>query len=61
MGIDHSAPDVAVAMKFRPLGVPLKHLFSASAAGLALKAMGRGEEAKAAAALDAEAECSRIA
>ena len=62
LGIDHSAPDVAVAIEgFRPLKRAVKHLFSASAAGLALKAMGRGEEAKDAATLDAEAECSRIA
>ena len=62
LGIDHSAPDVAVAAEgFRPLRRAVKHLFSASASGLALKAVGRGEEAKAAAALDAEAECSRVA
>ncbi|MFT3943378.1 MAG: 2-phosphosulfolactate phosphatase [Ancrocorticia sp.] len=62
LGIDHSAPDVAVAAEgFRPLRRAVKHLFSASASGLALKAVGRGEEAKTAAALDAEAECSRVA
>ncbi len=61
LGIDHSAPDVAVAAEgFRPLKRAVKHLFSASAAGLALKAEGRSEEAKAAATLDAEAECSRV-
>lgn len=57
LGIDHSAPDVAVANEgFRPLKRAVKHLFSASAAGLALKAVGRGDEAKAAAELDAESE-----
>ncbi|MFA5606151.1 MAG: 2-phosphosulfolactate phosphatase [Leucobacter sp.] len=57
LGIDHSAPDVAVANEgFRPLKRAVKHLFSASAAGLALKAAGRGDEAKAAAELDAESE-----
>ncbi len=62
LGIDHSAPDVAVATEgFRPLRRAVKHLFSASAAGLALKASGRSDEAKAAATLDAEAECSRVA
>ncbi len=62
LGIDHSAPDVAVAAEgFRSLRRAVKHLFSASASGLALKVVGRGEEAKAAAALDAEAECSRVA
>lgn len=54
-GIDHSAPDVAVATEgFRPLKRALKHLFSASAAGLALAQAGRRDEARAAAELDAE-------
>ena len=62
LGIDHSSPDAAVANEgFRPLRRALKHLLSASAAGLALKAAGRGAEVKEAADLDAEAESDRIA
>lgn len=57
LGLDHSAPDVAVATEgFRPLKRALKHLFSASAAGLELKAAGRAKEVKAAAELDADTE-----
>ena len=62
LGIDHSAPDVAVATEgFRPLKRAVKHLFSASASGLALRAEGRSDKAKAAAILDAESECRRVA
>lgn len=62
LGIDHSAPDVAVATEgFRPLKRAVKHLFSASAAGLALKAEGRGAEAKAAGELDADPAAIRLA
>ncbi|MGO3147829.1 MAG: 2-phosphosulfolactate phosphatase [Leucobacter sp.] len=57
LGLDHSAPDVAVATEgFRPLSRALKHLLSASASGIALKAAGRGDEAKIAAELDAVAK-----
>jgi len=60
LGIDHSAPDVAVATEgFRPLVRALKHLLSASAAGLALAAEGRRDEVRAAAELDAESEATR--
>lgn len=60
LGLDHSAPDVAVATEgFRPLKRALKHLLSASASGLALSAEGRRDEVKAAAELDAEAEAVR--
>ncbi len=62
LGIDHSAPDVAVAVEgFRPLTRALKHLLSASAAGLALTAAGRRDEVRAAAALDADATAIRSA
>ncbi|MFV0434833.1 MAG: 2-phosphosulfolactate phosphatase [Leucobacter sp.] len=61
LGIDHSAPDVAVATEgFRPLGRALKHLLSASAAGLALAEVGRRDEVRAAAELDAESEAIRL-
>lgn len=61
LGIDHSAPDVAVAAEgFRPLKRAVKHLFSASAAGLALKTAGTPQDAKAAAELDAEPEATRL-
>lgn len=61
LGIDHSAPDVAVAAEgFRPLKRAVKHLVSASAAGLALKAAGRAQEAKTAADLDADREPTRF-
>jgi 2-phosphosulfolactate phosphatase len=61
LGIDHSAPDVAVATEgFRPLKRALKHLLSASAAGLALNEAGRRDEVKAAAELDAEDEAIRV-
>lgn len=59
-GIDHTAPDVAVATEgFRPLGRAVKHLLSASAAGLELSASGRRDEVIAAAQVDAEAEATR--
>lgn len=62
LGIDHSAPDAAVANEgFRPLTKALKHLVSASAAGLALAAEGRRDEVKAAAELDADTEAIRFA
>lgn len=55
-GIDHTAPDLAVAIEgFRPLTRALKHLLSASAAGQALAQAGRADEVAVAAALDAEA------
>ncbi|WP_293695173.1 2-phosphosulfolactate phosphatase [uncultured Agrococcus sp.] len=61
VGIDHSAPDVAVANEgFRALKRALKHLLSASATGLSLRAAGRGDEARAAAELDAEHEATRV-
>lgn len=59
-GIDHTAPDVAVATEgFRPLGRAVKHLLSASASGLELAADGRRDEVIAAAQVDAEAEATR--
>lgn len=61
LGLDHSAPDVAVATEgFRPLKRALKHLLSASAAGLALAQEGRRDEVKAAAELDTEDEARRV-
>lgn len=61
LGLDHSAPDVAVATEgFRALKRALKHLLSASAAGLALAAAGRRDEVRAAAELDAESEAVRV-
>lgn len=60
-GLDHSAPDVAVATEgFRPLTRALKHLLSASASGLALSEEGRREEVKAAAALDVDSDPIRV-
>jgi 2-phosphosulfolactate phosphatase len=60
-GLDHSAPDVAVATEgFRPLTRALKHLLSASAAGLALTEAGKRDEVLAAAALDAEGAATRL-
>lgn len=54
-GLDHSSPDVAVAIEgFRPLTRAVKHLFSASAAGLAAAEAGRRDEVKASALLDAD-------
>lgn len=61
LGIDHSAPDVAVATEgFRPLTRALKHLISASATGIELAQAGRGPEVKEAAQLDAEPEATRL-
>lgn len=61
LGIDHSAPDVAVATEgFLPLRRAVKHLFSASTAGLLLKAAGRVAEVKAAAEHDAEQTATRF-
>jgi len=61
LGIDHSAPDVAVATEgFRPLTRALKHLISASAAGIELVEAGRGDEVKSAAQLDADTEATRL-
>ncbi|MGI8394586.1 2-phosphosulfolactate phosphatase [Leucobacter sp. W1038] len=61
LGIDHSAPDVAVATEgFRPLTRALKHLISASAAGIELARAGRGDEVKSAAQLDADTEATRL-
>lgn len=60
-GLDHSAPDLAVATEgFRALRRALKHLVSASGAGLALAAEGSRDAVKAAAEVDAEAEPTRI-
>ncbi|MGO1840090.1 MAG: 2-phosphosulfolactate phosphatase [Candidatus Microbacterium stercoravium] len=60
-GLDHSAPDVAVATEgFRPLTRALKHLLSASASGLALAEEGRRDEVKHAAQLDADPEPTRV-
>ncbi|QZY52184.1 2-phosphosulfolactate phosphatase [Leucobacter tenebrionis] len=62
LGIDHSAPDVAVAAEgFRALTRALKHLLSASETGLRLSADGRRDEVRAAAELDAETEATRLA
>jgi len=62
LGIDHSAPDVAVATEgFRPLVRAIKHLFSASAAGLAITEQGRRDDVRAAAELDAEGVAIRSA
>lgn len=62
LGIDHSAPDVAVATEgFRPLTRALKHLLSASASGLSLAEAGHRDEVKAAAELDAEPAAIRFA
>ncbi|QIM16319.1 2-phosphosulfolactate phosphatase [Leucobacter insecticola] len=61
LGLDHTAPDLAVAIEgFRPLTRALKHLLSASAAGLALTAAGRRDEVRAAAELDADSEARRV-
>lgn len=61
LGIDHSAPDVAVAAEgLRALSRAVKHLVSASAAGLALKQAGRGAEVKHAAELNADGEADRL-
>lgn len=61
LGIDHSAPDVAVAAEgFRPLKRALKHLLSASAAGQALAQAGRRDAAKFAAEFDAEADATKF-
>lgn len=61
LGLDHSAPDVAVATEgFRALTRALKHLFLASSSGLALKAEDRRDEVKAAAELDADTEAIRF-
>lgn len=62
LGLDHSAPDLAVAAEgFRPLTRAVKHLFSASAAGLELAQAGRRDEAKLAAEHDADPEAIRYA
>ncbi|WP_438354703.1 2-phosphosulfolactate phosphatase [Microbacterium sp. CJ88] len=62
LGIDHTAPDLAVATEgFRPLTRALKHLLSASTSGLALADDGRRDEVRAAAELDADAEATRVA
>lgn len=61
LGLDHSAPDVAVATEgFRPLKRALKHLLSASASGLELTELGRRDDVRAAAELDAESEAIRL-
>ena len=61
LGIDHSAPDVAVAGEgFRSLKQAVKHLISASAAGLALKEAGRKDVVKAAGELDADSQALRF-
>lgn len=55
LGLDHSSPEVAVAAEgFRSLKRALKHLLSASEAGVALKAADRRDEVRAAAELDAD-------
>lgn len=62
LGIDHSAPDVAVAAEgFRALTRALKHLLSASETGLRLSSDGGRDEVRAAAELDAETEATRLA
>lgn len=61
LGIDHTAPDLAVAIEgFRSLKSAVKHLFSASASGVSLKKLGRGDEVKAAVELDADDHASRV-
>ncbi|MCB1274290.1 MAG: 2-phosphosulfolactate phosphatase [Leucobacter sp.] len=61
LGLDHSSPDVAVATEgFRPLTRALKHLFSASASGLALTDAGRRDEVRAAAQHDAEDRAAQV-
>lgn len=61
LGLDHSAPEVAVAIEgFRPLTRAVKHLFSASTAGLELTEAGRRDEVKAAAQLDADSHATRL-
>lgn len=60
LGLDHSSPDVAVASEgFRALTRAVKHLFSASGAGVALVDAGRRDEVRAAAAFDSEAAATR--
>lgn len=60
LGIDHSAPDLAVATEgFRPLTKALKHLLSASSAGLALAAQGHRDEVRSAAELNADLAATR--
>lgn len=60
LGLDHSSPDVAVATEgFRSLRRALKHLVSASAAGLASSAAGYRDRVYAAAQLDAEDQARR--
>ncbi|WP_040165122.1 2-phosphosulfolactate phosphatase [Microbacterium gorillae] len=61
LGLDHSAPDVAVATEgFHGLTRALKHLLSASAAGMELTAAGRRDEVRAAAEVDAETVAAPI-
>ncbi|WP_036319474.1 2-phosphosulfolactate phosphatase [Microbacterium indicum] len=61
LGIDHTAPDAAVAGEgFHGLTRALKHLLSSSATGLALAEEGRREEVLAAAALDADDAARRL-
>lgn len=61
LGIDHTAPDLAVAIEgFRPLTRAVKHVLSASAAGIALTSAGRRDEVAAAGALNADAAASRV-
>lgn len=60
LGLDHTAPDLAVAIEgFRPLTRALKHLLSASASGLTLAAAGRRDEVKVAAELNVDAAAIR--
>lgn len=62
LGIDHTVPDLAVATEgFRPLTRALKHLLSASSAGIALSQADRRDEVKAAAELNADTEAIRFA
>lgn len=61
LGIDHSAPDVAVATEgYRALTRAVKHLVSATESGLELSQAGRRDEVKAAAEIDADDEPTRI-
>lgn len=61
-GLDHTAPDLAVATEgFRPLTRAVKHLISASAAGIELSLAGRRDEVKAASEYDVEAAAARCA
>lgn len=61
LGIDHTAPDLAVAIEgFRPLTRAVKHLVSASATGVAEREAGRSEGLRAAVELNADDAAIRL-